>query len=139
MASVGSTAVGRRRLMHVGSAGMLFGGVLVVVGSVLPWVATPAGSLSGMAGPGLWTLSAGMIAIAGALMPYRKLALAHALLPGLAGGAIVGWQLVRVAQLSAMTDSWGKLLPGIGLVMVGGGAVILLRAAMRVWHSPTPS
>jgi hypothetical protein len=102
------------------------------VGSLLPWVQTPLGSLSGTAGPGLWTLSAGFIAIAGAVLPYRKLVIAHCLAPGLAVAAIIIWQLARLGQLSATTDSWGQLLPGIGLVMAGGGAVILLRTGLRL-------
>ena len=111
---------------------MLVGGLIVVVGSLLPWVSTPFGSVSGTAGPGLWTLSAGFIAIAGALLPYRKVAIGHCLVPGFAAAAIVVWQVARLVNLSATTDSWGQLLPSIGLVMVGGGAVILLRAGFRL-------
>lgn len=111
---------------------MLIGGTLAVVGSVLPWVMTPVGSLSGTAGPGLWTLSAGFIAIAGALLPYRLVAITHCLLAGLGVAAIVVWQLARLAQLSIATDTWGQLLPGMGLVMAGGAAVILLRAGYRL-------
>jgi hypothetical protein len=121
--------------MHVGSASMLFGGLLVAIGSLLPWVATPAGSLSGTAGAGLWTLCAGTIALAGALLPYRRVALAHALVPGVVAGFFVLWQVARLIELSALTDTWGKMLPGIGLVMVGGGAVFLVRAAIRIWRT----
>jgi len=122
----------RRRILHPGSIGMLVGGLLAVVGSMLPWVVTPLGSLSGLAGPGLWSLSAGFLAVAGALLPYRWVALVHSLLPGLAVAAIVVWQVARLLYLSAGTDSWGKLLPGIGLVMVAGGAVVLLRTGHRL-------
>lgn len=122
----------RRRILHPGSVGMLVGGLLTVVGSMLPWAVTPVGSLSGLAGPGLWTLSAGFLAVAGALLPYRWVALAHSLLPGLAVAAIVAWQATRLLYLSAATDSWGKLLPGMGLVMAAGGAVILLRTGHRL-------
>lgn len=121
--------------MHVGSAGMIVGGLISVVGSLLPWVSTPLGSLSGTAGPGLWTLSAGFLAIAGALLPYRRVALAHALGPGIVIAGIAGWQAARLIELSARTDSWGQLLPGMGLVMVAGGAVILLRAGYRIWST----
>jgi hypothetical protein len=124
--------VARRRILHAGSAGMLVGGLIMVVGSLLPWVSTPFGSLSGTAGPGLWTLSGGFIAIAGALLPYRKIAIAHCLLPGAAAAAIVAWQLARLAQLSAATDSWVQLLPGMGLVMAAGAAAILLRTGYRL-------
>lgn len=128
----GATTVRRRRILHVGSGGMILGGLLMVVGSPMPWVSTPVGHLSGLAGPGLWVLCAGFIAIAGALLPYRRVALAHALVPGAAILVLVVWQLLRLVQLSASTDSWGKLLPGIGLVLVAGGAVVLLRSAARI-------
>lgn len=120
------------RMLHTGSAAMLFGGVLLAIGSVLPWVQSPLGSLSGLAGPGLWTLCAGVIAIAGALLPHRRVAMAHAALPGLAAMVLAAWQLARLVQISASTDSWGTLFPGIGLVLAGGGAVILIRAALRI-------
>lgn len=134
--SAGSAAAApARRIMHPGSPGMLIGGLLLIIGSLTPWVSTPMGSLSGMAGAGLWVLCAGAIALAGALIPYRRLALAHAFVPGVAVAALVAWQVARLVQLSATTDSWGKLLPGIGLVLVAGGAVILLRAAWRIRSS----
>jgi hypothetical protein len=111
---------------------MILGGMLSLVGSLLPWVITPFGSLSGTAGPGLWTLSAGFIAVAGALLPYRMVAIGHCLLAGVSVAAIVVWQLGRLAYLSSTTDSWGQLMPGIGIVMVAGGAVILLRTGIRL-------
>lgn len=116
---------------------MLVGGLIIVVGSLLPWVTTPLGSLSGTAGPGLWTLSAGFIAIAGALLPYRKVAIAHCLLPGFIAAAIVIWQVARLAYLSASADAWGQLIPGMGLVMAAGGAVILLRTGFRLVSTTT--
>lgn len=114
---------------------MLVGGLVAIVGSLLPWVSTPLMSLYGTGGPGLWTLSAGFLAVAGALIPMPRLALAHAAIPGLAVGVIVIWQVARIIELSAATDSWGKLLPGMGLVMAAGAAVILLRTAYRIWSS----
>ncbi len=115
---------------------MLAGGALAVVGSLLPWVMTPLGVLYGTGGGGLWTLCAGFVAIAGALVPRRWSAIAHCAVAGLAAGGIVGWQLARLAALSAATDSWGRLLPSIGLVMVAGGAVVLLRTGLRLWRTP---
>jgi hypothetical protein len=118
---------------------MLVGGALAVVGSLLPWVSTPLGTLSGTAGPGLWTLSAGFLAIAGALLPGRRVAITHALLAGAAVAVIAGWQVVRLVQISAATDSWGQVLPSIGLVMVAGGAVVLLRTAWRLFRAGAPA
>lgn len=77
-------------------------------------------------------MCAGFLAIAGALIPRRRVALVHAVVPGVAAALIVCWQLFRMLQISASTDAWGKLLPGIGLVLVGGGAIVLLRAAKQI-------
>ncbi|GAB3841626.1 hypothetical protein ACFFMR_07900 [Micromonospora andamanensis] len=133
MADTASTAAPvRRRILHAGSLGMIVGGVLALVGSLLPWVITPFGSLSGVAGPGLWTLSVAFLAIAGALLPNRKVAIAHSLIPGLVVAVIAGWQVARLISLSASTGAWGQLMPGIGLVMAAGGAVVLIRTGMRL-------
>lgn len=111
---------------------MIVGGIITVVGSLLPWVTTPFGSLSGLVGPGLWTLSAGFIAIAGALIPHRKVAIAHCLAPGAAVAVIAAWQVAQLLYITATTGAWWQVLPGMGLVMVSGGAVILLRAGWRL-------
>lgn len=111
---------------------MIVAGLLTIVGSLLPWVMTPFGSLSGTAGPGLWTLSAGFIAIAGAVLPFRKVAIVHCLGPGVAIAAIALWQVARLVQVSATTGAWGQVLPGMGLVMAAGGAAILLRTGYRL-------
>lgn len=121
-----------RRVLHPGTLGMLLGGLLAIVGSLLPWVTTPLGSLPGTGGPGLWTLCAGFVAVAGALLPRRWVSVAHALVAGGAVAVIAGWQVARLVQLSVATDAWGQLLPGIGLVMVSGGAVVLLRTGWRL-------
>lgn len=123
---------GARGVGHPGTMVMLGGGVLGVLGSFFPWLMTPMGTLSGMAGAGLWTLSAGMLAIAGALLPFRRVALVHAAVGGLVMAGLVVWQLGRIGQISIATGSWGQLLPGMGLVMVGGAAVLLLHAARRL-------
>lgn len=67
-----------------------------------------------------------------ALLPYRKVAIAHSLIPGLVVAAIVGWQVARLISLSASTGAWGQLMPGVGLVMAAGGAVVLIRTGMRL-------
>jgi hypothetical protein len=68
-------------------------------------------------------------------MPFRRVALLHAAIPGLAAGAIIVWQIARLLQLSASNDSWGQLLPSIGMVLVAGGAVVLARTALRLARS----
>jgi hypothetical protein len=111
---------------------MLLGGLMMVIGSVTPWVMTPLINLNGMAGAGLWTLSAGFIAIAGALIPNRTSAMVQSFAPGGLAALIVAWQFVELIRISAVTGTWGKLLPGIGLVLIGGAAVVLLRTGFRI-------
>ncbi|WP_277212426.1 hypothetical protein [Isoptericola croceus] len=126
----------RKQILHPGSVGLLVGALVVIVGSLLPWVITPVGSISGTAGPGLWTLCGGFIAVAGALLPRRWVAVSHSILAGGSVAFVAGWQLVRLVQISAATDAWGQAMPGIGLVMVTGGAVILLATAVRLVRTP---
>ncbi|NNU28025.1 hypothetical protein HLI28_10780 [Isoptericola sp. JC619] len=132
----GRTPARRTRVFHPGSLGMLLGALAVIVGSLLPWVITPVGTLSGTAGPGLWTLCAGFVAVAGAVIPRRWVAISHSLVAGTSVAFVVGWQLVRLGEVSAATDSWGQAMPGIGLVMAAGGAVVLLATGVRVLRSP---
>jgi hypothetical protein len=126
----------RKRILHPGSVAMLVGGLAVIVGSLLPWVITPIANLSGLAGPGWLTLCGGFIAVAGALFPRRWFAITHCLIAGGTVALVAGWQLVRLAQISAANDSWGQAMPGIGLVLVTGGAVILLATAVRLMRTP---
>ncbi|GAA1971811.1 hypothetical protein GCM10009718_04430 [Isoptericola halotolerans] len=132
----GRTGKPRKQILHPGSIGLLVGALVVVVGSLLPWVLTPFGSISGTAGPGLWTLCAGFVAVAGALLPRRWVAISHGLVAGGGAGFVAVWQLVRLGQVSATTDAWGQAMPGIGLVMVAGGAVILLATTVRLIRTP---
>lgn len=126
----------RKQILHPGSVGLLVGALTVIVGSMLPWVITPVGSISGTAGPGLWTLCGGFLAVAGALLPRRWVAISHGLVAGGGVALVAGWQLVRLVQVSAATDAWGQAMPGIGLVMVAGGAVVLLATTVRLVRTP---
>ncbi|WP_278236896.1 hypothetical protein [Isoptericola sp. AK164] len=136
----GRTPARRTRVFHPGSLGMLLGALAVIVGSLLPWVITPVGTLSGTAGPGLWTLCAGFVAVAGAVIPRRWVAVSHSLVAGGAVAFVVAWQLLRLGQVSAATDSWGQAMPGIGLIMAAGGAVVLLATGVRLLRTaPAPT
>lgn len=127
--------------MHVGSIGMLFGGLLAMVGSFLPWITVMGTSMSAWSGTyiGIVALALGFISVAGALIPrpilgasVRTLAMWHAFLAGGIGAVIVLLQLVRVVQISVSTGAWGAVLPGLGMVLIGGGAVFMIRAGFRV-------
>lgn len=106
--------------------------VLIMVGSVLPWVDTIAGSLSGYQGAGLWTLSGGAIVLAGGLLHSvlgrRWVTVAHAAVGGGAALALGGWQSIRLLRLCA----GGACVPGVGLVLVLIGGVGALLVAGRL-------
>lgn len=111
---------------------LLAASVLVVIGSVLPWVSTPFLNLAGYRGAGLWTLYAGFVGVSGALVRWRRIAIAQAALMGAVAVVLPLWQLLRIIDLSLATDSVGKLAPGMGLVMVLGAGVWSLVCAWRL-------
>lgn len=113
---------GRRQLL--GAVAM------VAIGSFLPWLDTPVGSVLGAGGPGLWTFYAAMVGLAGALVPIRVLAMVQGAVLSLAAVALPTWQVVHVLDLVG-TDGW---MPGPGLVLVVGGGV-LAGAAVRRMHT----
>src|SRR5699024_2535114 len=88
--------------------------------------------LRGTDGPGVITLSVGFLAFAGAFVPKRRLAIAHAGVPGLLVAAIAALQVLNIVVASVQTQ-WGSFLPGMGLVLAGGGAVVLLRSAWKMY------
>lgn len=117
-----------------GQKTLLAGALLIAFGSFLPWVSTPFGNLSGMAGPGLWTFSLGVAGVAGSLLHRRRIALAHALVAGSCAVALTAWQVVHLLLISGRTAAWGAVVPSTGLLLVLGGGVLALRAAWRL-HS----
>ncbi|MFD0773590.1 hypothetical protein ACFQZ2_06570 [Streptomonospora algeriensis] len=138
-ASNGSAApaapAARRGILHAGSFRMIGGGLLLIIGAFTPWLYTPVLNMPAMQGPGLWLLCAGVLAIAGALLPYRLVALAHALVPAAAGGAMVVGQLGLIAYHSTVSDTWGTILPGVSMVIACAGVAILLSAARRMYNA----
>ncbi|GAA1811496.1 hypothetical protein [Nesterenkonia flava] len=133
-------------VFHPGSWPMMIGGMMLIVSAFLPWVYLPfiqditgeTFAFRGTDGPGVITLSVGCLAFAGAFVPRRRLAIAHAGIPGLVVAAIVLLQCWNLVAFSAQLDAWGGLLPGMGLVLAGGGAVILLKVTWRMWSAWSP-
>lgn len=113
---------------------LLAAAALVVVGSVLPWVSTPFGNVGGLRGAGLWTLYAGIAGIAGALIPSRRLALAHAGVLAAVATTLPAWQFVRLLRLGADTGSFTAAVPGLGLVLAATGGVLAAQAAVRLYR-----
>ncbi len=127
-------AVDRPRWPYAGAGqkDLLIGAVLIVFGSLLPWVMTPFGNLSGLRGAGLWTFYLGVVGIPGALVRRRKAALLHAVIAALPAVTLGAWQLLRLVTIGVGTGTATGALPGIGLVMVLGGGIIAARGAWRL-------
>lgn len=130
--STSGTAV-RRRVFHPGSLAMVIGGLCVLVGSVLPWISTPLGDIPGHASYLGWaTMAVAPLAFAGAVLPFRRVAVAHCLLVAAPTVVAGGIYVAQVVQLNVIAGAFPTAWPGMGLVMIIGGAVILLRTAWRL-------
>lgn len=132
-------------IFHPGSWAMMIAGMMMIFSAFLPWVYVTLTQeiigesfvLRGTDGPGVLTLSVGCFAFAGAFIPRRRLAIAHAAVPGVVVACIVLLQVWNIVSAS-MATAWGSFLPGMGLVLAGGGAVILLRAAWKMYSTWAP-
>ncbi|MBF4163234.1 hypothetical protein ISG29_16200 [Nocardioides sp. CBS4Y-1] len=101
---------------------------MVLIGSFLPWIDTAVGSVSGMAGAGLWTFYACMLGFAGVLVPSQRLAAVQAALLAVVAVGLTGWQVGHVLNLVG-TAGW---MPGSGLVVVFLGGVVSAICAVRL-------
>lgn len=109
---------------------MLLGvAALLMIGGFLPWLYTPIGQVSGIRGPGLWGFYAGMLALAGGIVPLPRLAVVQALICGAVGVVLPVWQVIHVLGLVG-TQGW---YPGPGLVLTLGGGVLSLNAARTLY------
>lgn len=135
-------------VFHPGSWSMIIAGMMMIVSAFLPWVYVTltqeimgeAFVLRGTDGPGVITLALGFLAFAGGFVPRRRLAIAHAAAPGAVVALICLMQGVTLVS-GNMETQWGSFLPGMGLVLAAGGAVILLKAAwtmLKRWQ-PAPA
>lgn len=111
---------------------LLLGAALVVLGSFLPWVSTPFGNLAGTRGAGLWTLYAGVAAVAGGIVRSRLLAFGHAVVCSAVVLTLAGWQLGRLGRLALATGTATVAVPGLGLLLVVAGGALIAVAAFRL-------
>lgn len=118
----------RRQLMP-GQKRLLAASALMIVGAFLPWLYTPLGTVTGMRGPGLWTATVGLLALAGALVPLRVPAVLQALVAAAICIAVPVWQFWHLFGRVGMAG-W---TPGPGLVLTLGGGVLALVAARQIW------
>lgn len=127
-------------VFHVGSWPMLIGGMMMIFSAFLPWVYVTMTQeligehfvLRGTDGPGVITLAVGCVAFAGAFIPWRRLAIAHAAVPGALVAGICALQAWNVLMGNINTQ-WGSFLPGMGLVLAAGGAVILIKVSWTMY------
>jgi hypothetical protein len=112
-----------------GQLRLLAASVMMLVGAFLPWLYTPLGNVTGMRGPGLWTATVGMLALAGALVPVRILAVVQAAAAAVICVALPSWQFLRLFRLVGM-EGW---IPGPGLVLTFAGGVLAAVAAWQLW------
>lgn len=127
-------------VFHLGSWPMMIGGMAMIVSAFLPWIYVTLTReiigedfvLRGTDGPGVITLAVGCLAFAGAFVPWRRLAIAHAGIPGLLVAGICllqAWNLL----IGNMETVWGSYIPGMGLVLAAGAAVILTKASWTMY------
>ncbi len=101
-----------------------------VFGGLLPWVMTGVGNVSGVRGGGLWVAYAAMLALAGALIPKRRLAAVQGALLAVAGIVLPLWQVLHLLRLVG-TAGW---LPGPGLVLSLGAGVLAAVASVALFQ-----
>ena len=113
----------RRARRHLVGASLM-----VLVGAFLPWVSTGVGNFVGVRGGGLWTFYAACLGLAGAALPWHRVAAGHAAVMAAAAVVIPLWQVVHLWSLVG-TAGW---LPGPGLVLTFGGGVVAGVAAVAL-------
>lgn len=119
----------RRRKMP-GQLRMLAGSAMILVGAFLPWLYTQLGNFTGMAGPGMWTATVGMLALAGALVPIRVLAIGQGVIAAAVAMFIPLWQFWHVFSKVGMAG-W---MPGPGLLLTFVGGLLCAIAAWQLWN-----
>ena len=114
-----------------GQGRLLLAAGMMVLGGFLPWVYTYAGPVSGAVGAGLWVFYAGLVALAGGMVPaarLRTVIIAQSVVCGLVALGLTLWQVVHVLSLVGL-QGW---MPGPGLVLSAFGGVLCLLAARQL-------
>jgi hypothetical protein len=99
--------------------------LLTIGAALLPWVATSFGSFWGLDGPGRWTLYAGFLGLAGAIVRHPRVVASHAAILALVALALPVWQLWRLATMCPP----GGCLPSAGLLLTGLAGAMAARAS----------
>lgn len=130
----GTTAGQRvRRGKLPGQKRLLGASVMILIGAFVPWLYSPFGNITGMAGPGLWTATVGMLALAGGLVPSRVLAMVQGAAAAAVCLYIPVWQFWHVFSKVGMAG-W---TPGPGLLLTFVGGLLCGVAAWQLWNLET--
>ncbi|NHA69904.1 hypothetical protein [Phycicoccus flavus] len=121
----------RRRLEPARKRLLLASGI-ALLGAFLPWLYTGVGTVNGARGAGLWVAYAAFFALAGALLPKRRLSAFQGAVLAVVAAALSVWQVVHLASLVGFAG-W---MPGPGLVMSFGAGVLAGVAALELWRRP---
>ena len=124
----GAATTGRRPFLP-GQSGLVWAGVLTIIGAVTPWVATIGGTFLGVQGGGMWTLAAGGMGLATVAYRRRSVVLAHAVLVTVVTLGIGGWQALRLASLGC---DFRACAPSYGLVLTIAAGLLALLATRRL-------
>jgi hypothetical protein len=104
---------------------LLFAAIAVVIGAVLPWALVLGQSLRGSPLAVSWTLWAGLMTLAGALIPQRTLFVVSTLAGGGTAVGLAVWQTARIVDRCPLSlDCLPG--PGLGLVLAGGLFALVL-------------
>ena len=121
----GATRRGARSPSSPASRLLLLASLLTIGAALLPWVATSFGSFWGLDGPGRWTLYAGFLGLAGAIVRRPRVVASHAAILALVALTLPVWQLARLATVCPP----GGCLPSAGLLLTGLAGAMAARAA----------
>lgn len=97
---------------------------MTLTAALLPWVTTSFTTFWGLDGPGRWTLYAGFLGLAGAILRRPRLVTIHAAVLAAVAIGLPSWQMARLAALCPL----GGCLPSIGLLLTGLAGAMALRA-----------
>lgn len=112
---------------------LIFCGLAMFFGSILPWVIIRPFNFSASALARAWTLWAGLMAMAGGVARWRPLVLTSAVGAGGVAGYLAFWQGLRIFQDCAVRHIVRfRCVPGPGLLIVLAAGLVALWQAWRL-------
>lgn len=109
---------------------LLGASLMILVGAFLPWIHTGVGNVLGFEGPGMITMYAAFLGIAGAIVRSPRVVAVHAALVAAPALVLPIWQVGRFVDRVGF-EGW---MPGAGTVLTLGGGAVAAVAAYRLWQ-----